>query len=130
MRSQLSRNSRQSCDLSDCSVMRQVQTKDEQLLQHSWKVFLNNDFGYPCQSLVTATVMRQKSKNHNILCQTLQTSVSHCMVLDGPIGGREAIEPWHHPRTMEGHREPCMARTSIHCLDLYIYLTINNSLVY
>ena len=28
------------------------------------------------------------------------------MAPDSPIGGHEAIEPWDHPRAMEGRRMP------------------------
>ena len=43
----------------------------------------------------------------NIYAFTIQDTENHCgpcMVPDGPIGGRESMEPWDHPRPMEGRR--------------------------
>ena len=49
------------------------------------------------------------------------------MAPDGSIGGREAMEPWDHPKAMKGRRMPpmanggtCMAHNSFHCLSLYL----------
>ena len=50
------------------------------------------------------------------------------MAPDGPIEGREAMEPWNHPRAMEGHRGLFMAHTSFHCLGLYVYILLSTTL--
>ena len=41
------------------------------------------------------------------------------MAPDSTMGGHDAMEPWDHPRTIEGYYGPYMAKVTFHCLDLY-----------